>query len=88
MPCGVSSRTLSLPASAAAMARQRGAMARKSAWIPPRTIIPSVNWVSTSPRAPAAVASLTACVWVMERLTAQRNTSEARMAAAMAAGGS
>ena len=70
------------------MARQRGAMARKSAVIPPRTIISSVNWVRTRPRLPPAVASLTACVWVMERLTAHKNTSEARKADAMFAGGS
>ena len=70
------------------MALHTGAMAGKSAVMPPRTIMLSSNWVSTSPRRPRAVASFTASVWVMEWLTAHRNTSDAFMAAATLAGGS
>ena len=79
---------VSLPARALAMARHTGAMAGKSAVMPPLTIMLSSNWVSTRPRRPRAVASFTALVWVMEWFTAHRNTSEAFMAAATLAGGS
>ena len=73
---------------ACAMARQTGAMALKSASMPPRVSMSSEKWVSTSPREPAATALLTAWVWVMDRLTAQRNTSEFFMASATGRGGS
>ena len=88
MPWRLVRWTVWAPCSAWAIARQVGAMAGKSASMPPRTSISSVKWVSTSPRAPCATASLTAWVWVMDLPTTHKKTSAAFIAAAAGAGGS
>ena len=76
------------PASAAATALHSVLAASKSASIPPCIIMSSVNWVSTTPREPPAMASLTAWVWVMDLPTTDMNASLAFMAAETGAGGS
>ena len=88
VPALVVTRTVSPLSQTLATLRTSGSMAAKSASMPPPIIISGIHWVSATMRVPAAQASLTAWVWVIETLTGPNTTSAAFMASATGAGGS
>ena len=88
VPAGFVTRRCSPSVSLAARARHRGWRARKSVKSPPSRIIRSVNAVMDRTRAPAPMASRTARVCAMARVTGRKTTSAAESTAATAGPGS